>query len=78
MESGDLTLDDSAMLDIKGRDCILVDDIFDTGKTLTKVTERLRKMEPASLRSVVLLYKEGRQTFPLEPDFFIFKIIKDT
>lgn len=73
-ESGDLTVDDSAMLDIEGRDCLLVDDIFDTGKTLTKVTERLLGMKPASLRSIVLLYKEGRQTYPLEPDYFIFKI----
>ena len=73
-ESGDLILDDSAMLDIKGRDCLLVDDIFDTGKTLTRVTERLKAMSPASLRSIVLLYKEGRQLFPLEPDYFIFKI----
>ncbi len=74
MESGDLALDDSAMLDIKGRDCLLIDDIFDTGKTLTRVTERLQAMSPASLRSIVLLYKEGRQLFPLEPDYYIFKI----
>lgn len=74
MESGDLTLNDRAMLDIKGRDCLLIDDIFDTGKTLSKVTERLKQLQPASLSSVVLLYKEGRQTFPLEPDYFVFKI----
>ncbi len=73
-DSGDLLLDDSAMLDIKGRDCLLIDDIFDTGKTLTRVTERLMSMSPASLRSIVLLYKEGRQMFPLEPDYYIFKI----
>ncbi len=73
-ESGALMLDDSAMLDIAGRDCILIDDIFDTGKTLMRVTERLREMSPASLRSVVLLYKEGRQLFPLEPDYYIFRI----
>jgi hypoxanthine phosphoribosyltransferase len=73
-ESGELVLDDSAMLDITGRDCILIDDIFDTGKTLSRVTERLQAMAPASLRSIVLLYKEGRQLFPLEPDYFIFKI----
>jgi hypoxanthine phosphoribosyltransferase len=73
-ESGNLLLDDSLMLDIEGRDCLLIDDIFDTGKTLTRVTERLRELSPASLRSIVLLYKEGRQLFPLEPDYYIFKI----
>ena len=74
MESGELKLDDSAMLDIQGRDCLLVDDIFDTGKTLTRVSERLQSMNPASLKSIVLLYKEGRQLFPLEPDYFVFMI----
>lgn len=73
-ESGALQLDDSKMLDIAGRDCLLLDDIFDTGKTLSRVTQRLLEMRPASLRSVVLLYKEGRQQFPIEPDYFVFKI----
>jgi hypoxanthine phosphoribosyltransferase len=73
-ESGDLTMDDSLMLDIEGRDCLLVDDIFDTGKTLTKVSERLQAMRPSSVRSIVLLYKEGQQRFPIEPDYFVFKI----
>ena len=73
-ESGELDVNDSLMLDIQGRDCLLVDDIFDTGKTLMRVTERLKGLRPASLKSIVLLYKEGRQEFPLEPDYFIFKI----
>ena len=67
-------MDDSSMLDIADRDCLLLDDIFDTGKTLSLVTERLRQMHPKSLKSVVLLYKEGRQAYPIEPDYFVFKI----
>jgi hypoxanthine phosphoribosyltransferase len=74
MESGDLWLDDRSMLDIEGRDCLLVDDIFDTGKTLTKVTERLESLNPASIKSIVLLYKVGQQKFPIEPDYYVFKI----
>jgi hypoxanthine phosphoribosyltransferase len=74
MESGLLTLDDGLMLDIEGRDCLLVDDIFDTGKTLAKVTERLQTMRPASLKSIVLLHKVGQQKFPIEPDYHVFKI----
>ncbi|MFN9913201.1 MAG: hypoxanthine phosphoribosyltransferase [Pirellulaceae bacterium] len=73
-QSGDLWLDDRAMLDITGRDCLLVDDIFDTGKTLAKVTERLQSMNPASIRSIVLLYKEGQQRYPIEPDYHVFRI----
>jgi hypoxanthine phosphoribosyltransferase len=73
-ESGELWLDDRSMLDIAGRDCLLVDDIFDTGKTLTMVTQRLEAMKPASIKSIVLLYKLGQQRFPIEPDYFVFKI----
>lgn len=72
--SGSLSMNSSNMLDISNRDCLLLDDIFDTGKTLLNVTAKLREMNPASLKSIVLLYKEGRQEFEIEPDYHVFKI----
>jgi hypoxanthine phosphoribosyltransferase len=62
------------MLDITGRDVLLVDDIFDTGHTLKKVVEKLHDFKPASVRSAVLLRKEGRQEADYEPDFVAFQI----
>ncbi len=38
-ESGQLWLRDDMMLDVQGRDVLVLDDIFDTGKTLSAVTE---------------------------------------
>jgi hypoxanthine phosphoribosyltransferase len=71
---GDLIINSELMLDITGRDGLLVDDIFDTGHTLKKVVEKLHDFKPASVRSAVLLRKEGRQEADYEPDFVAFKI----
>jgi hypoxanthine phosphoribosyltransferase len=71
---GELSVNDELMLDIRGRDVLLVDDIFDTGHTLVKVMEKMREYEPTSLRSAVLLRKHGRQEVVAEPDFVAFNI----
>ena len=71
---GDLLINSELMLDISGRDVLLVDDIFDTGHTLARVVEKLRDFKPASVRSAVLLRKQGRQEAAYEPDFAAFTI----
>ena len=71
---GDLIINSELMLDITARDVLLVDDIFDTGHTLKKVVEKLYDFKPASVRSAVLLRKEGRQEADYEPNFVAFTI----
>ncbi|MCA9236170.1 MAG: hypoxanthine phosphoribosyltransferase [Planctomycetales bacterium] len=71
---GDLIINSELMLDITGRDVLLVDDIFDTGHTLEQVVEKLGDFNPASVRSSVLLRKQGRQEVSYEPDFVAFEI----
>ena len=71
---GDLIINSELMLDISGRDVLLVDDIFDTGVTLAQVVEKLRDFKPASVSSAVLLRKQGRQEVEYEPDFVAFEI----
>jgi hypoxanthine phosphoribosyltransferase len=60
--------------DIKGRDVLLVDDIFDTGHTLWEMIPQLDELGPLSIRSAVLLQKEGRCVVPMKPDFVGFTI----
>lgn len=72
--SGDLTIKEDMMLDITDRDVIVVDDIFDTGKTLHAVVECVRSMGPSSVATAVLLHKEGRQIVDMKPDFVAFNI----
>ncbi len=66
----------NAMLtpDLTGRHVLLVDDIFDTGHTLAAILDQLSDNNVASLRSAVLLWKEGRQEVEIVPDHHCFKI----
>lgn len=71
---GELVINSELMLDVSGRDVLLVDDIFDTGHTLVQVLEKMRDFGPTSIRSAVLLRKRGRQEVDYEPDFVAFDI----
>lgn len=73
-ESGQLWLRDDMMLDVQGREVLVLDDIFDTGKTLSAVLGCVMQMGPTSLSSAVLLHKQGRQVVDMEPDFVAFHI----
>ncbi len=74
MSSGDLEIQDNMMLDIRDRDILLIDDIFDTGKTLVQVTERLRKLQPRTIKTAVFLNKRGQSQVSASPDFSVFEI----
>jgi len=71
---GELTINTELLPDIKGRDVLLIDDIFDTGHTLKRLLEVIRRYEPRSVRSVVLLRKQGRTQVDVEPDYVCFVI----
>lgn len=71
---GDLHINTGLVPDIAGRDVLLVDDIFDTGRTMQGLLERLHLLSPRSIRSAVLLWKESRTVVDFEPDYFGFKI----
>jgi hypoxanthine phosphoribosyltransferase len=64
----------SFQLDVAGRHVLLMDDILDTGKTLSLVKQMLRMMNPASLRTCVLLDKKERREVDIEADFAGFSI----
>jgi hypoxanthine phosphoribosyltransferase len=71
---GELVINSELMLDISGRDVLLVDDIFDTGHTLARTIEKMQEFGPTSLRSAVLLRKHGRQEVDYQPNFVAFDI----
>ena len=59
---------------IRGRDVLLVDDIFDTGQTLWELIPQIDELDPVSIRSAVLLRKQGQCKVELTPDFVGFDI----
>ena len=71
---GQLVINSELMLDISSRDVLLVDDIFDTGHTLVRTLEKMRELRPTSIKSAVLLRKNGRQEIDYTPDFVAFDI----
>lgn len=73
-ERGELTINSELLIDIEGRDVLLVDDIFDTGHTITRVIEKLHELGPTSVKSAVLLHKRERQEVDYTPDYAAFHI----
>lgn len=65
---------DRIRIDISGRDVLLLDDILDTGKTLSKIIHELKILKPRTLRTCVLLDKRERRETPVEADFIGFEI----
>ncbi|HTQ40832.1 MAG TPA: hypoxanthine phosphoribosyltransferase [Pirellulales bacterium] len=74
IDPGQLTINFDLLPDVKGRHVLLIDDIFDTGKTLIALVDELRKHNPASVRCAVLLRKQGRQAVMMEPEYVGFEI----
>ena len=71
---GELTIRDADIPEIAGRDVLLLDDIFDTGRTLAGLVESLSALHPASLKTAVLLLKRGRKQVEMFPDYHCFEI----
>ena len=53
---------------------LLVDDILDTGNTLSRVREEVLSRNPASVRACVLLDKAERRETPFQADWVGFSI----
>ena len=64
----------SLTLDIANRHVLLIDDILDTGKTLSVVVNLIKKLKPASVKTCVLLEKKGRREVAFDADFVGFDI----
>ncbi len=74
VSSGNLKIDLDLKVDIEGKHVLLVEDIVDTGLTLTNILNRLGKRKPASIKLASLLYKPARNEFPLDIDYLGFSI----
>jgi hypoxanthine phosphoribosyltransferase len=60
--------------DLYNRDVVIVEDIVDTGKTLSEFLPKLEHQQPRSLKIVTLLHKPEATKFPLQLDYIGFSI----
>lgn len=67
--SGELTIHKDLVRDIAERHVLVVEDIVDTGLTLSLLLKNLQERQPASLKLCTALDKAAARRYPLEPDF---------
>lgn len=66
VSSGVVKLSKDLDENIEGRDVIIVEDILDSGRTLSYLVEALSARKPESLKIITLLDKPERRVIPVE------------
>lgn len=72
--SGRVALEPAPALDIGGRHVVVVDDIYDSGRTLARVRDHLASLAPRSLEFACLLVKDAPRVRPFEVRYRLFEI----
>ena len=72
--SGVVQIQKDLSSDIHGKHVLIVEDILDTGLSLTYIRKLLLQRKPASLRICVLLDKPSRRKLAIEADYTGFSI----
>jgi hypoxanthine phosphoribosyltransferase len=72
--SGEVRLQKDLDSGIEGRDVVIVEDIADSGLTLTYLQDVLRTRAPKSLKTACLLSKPSRRVVPVQVDYIGFEI----
>lgn len=61
-------------LHVKDRDVLIVDDIFDSGHTMSALYKNIGELQPRSIKSCVLLEKNVPHITDIRPDYILFDI----
>lgn len=74
VSSGQITMIKDFSADLHQRDIIVVEDIVDSGLSVSYLKRRIESMKPASVKFVSLLVKKGCAKVPLTIDYVGFEI----
>jgi hypoxanthine phosphoribosyltransferase len=74
VSSGEVRITKDLETPITGKDVLIVEDIVDTGLTLSRLVEMLRERQPETLRVCAFLDKAGRRLVPFTADYVGFPI----
>ena len=72
--AGSVRIDMDLRMDVRGKHVLVVEDIIDSGYTLSFVIKTLRNREPASLKLCALLNKQSRREVEIDVDYIGFNI----
>ncbi|MBT9160707.1 MAG: Hypoxanthine phosphoribosyltransferase [Dehalococcoidia bacterium] len=72
--SGEIEVVHDLTTPVEGRDILVIEDIVDTGLSLSFLLDHLRQRKPASLRLCALLDKPSRRKTPISIDYLGFTI----
>ena len=72
--SGQVKITKDLSESIEGRDVLVVEDILDSGNTLSYLLKLLQARRPASIRLCTLLDKPSRRTKPIQADYVGFQV----
>ncbi len=72
--SGRVRLIQGVKTPIKGRDVLMIEDIVDTGITISFLLDYLKRKQPASLKLCALTDKPSRRSVPLSIDYLGFTV----
>lgn len=72
--SGKVRLVKKMKINLKGENVLVVDDILDTGRTLSCISKFILSQKPAKLKICVLLDKPSRRLTPIKADYCGFTI----
>lgn len=61
-------------LELKGKDLLIVEDIVDTGRTLSALLKFFKTYEPKSIKVCTLIDKSERRDVPVEVDYACFHL----
>lgn len=74
VSSGEVKILKDLTTTVEGKNLLIVEDIIDTGNTLSKLMKLLKTKNPKSIKLCSLLDKPSRRTVELEGDYVGFKI----
>ncbi|MCF0151049.1 MAG: hypoxanthine phosphoribosyltransferase [Firmicutes bacterium] len=74
VSSGKINIKKDLETDIRGKNVIVVEDIIDSGNTLSCLKEVLLQREPKSLKIATMLDKPSRRQSPITPDYCGFAV----
>lgn len=73
--SGKIKVVQGLRSEVRNRDVLVIEDIVDTGLTITFLMDYLRKKKPASLKLCALTDKPSRRQIPITIDYLGFTVL---